>query len=202
MELNNNKMQEDFASCIKTLSILTIIFYLPFTSNGQKDTIHVGETLVLNSQFTLFGQFDTGHSIDRPNNTRFAYGAKLRAHYFVCNKFAVGVGLKYFDYYFARDSINELNRPWNAEIYSRYYPHRNFYIEPSIIYGGYVRDSTYFNKLNFVGSFSIGYETPLNKNWYIEFEIRTNFPIERNSWSPAFGRSGNYFVGFNYYIRK
>ena len=165
---------------------------------AQKDTMHLKSQFVLNNSYNMYGQIQLYDFCSPDYNTRLAYAIRLRGHYFLINKVALGAGVKYFDYYYTRETGLDLDKPWNGEIYAKYYPFKAWHIETSILYGGFVRDSQYLNKTNWIGSVSIGFETRLKGNFFLEVEFRTHYPLEKNSWVEYFGQQGFGIVGINY----
>lgn len=185
--------------------LLTIYFsvFILCMVTAQKDTMHLKSQFVINNSYALFGQIQLNDFFSPDYNTRLAFAIRLRGHQFLLNKFALGAGIKYFDYYYTLETGLDLDKPWNGEIYARYYPFKAWYVETSILYGGFVRDSQYLNKTNWIGSVSIGFETRLKGNFFLEAELRTHYPLEKNSWAVGhFGRKGFSFVGINYYFTR
>jgi hypothetical protein len=193
-----------FLSKIASHRFFLLIFILTRFSfcYAQKDTLHVKSQFVINNSYTSWGQIEFSNIGKPENNTRIAYGARLRTHTFLFKKLAFGAGIFYFDYYYSQETGLDLHKPWNAEVYTRFYPLKNWYIESSVLYGGFVRDSQYLNKLNWIGEMGIGFETHLKGNFFLEVEIRSQFPLEKNSWVEFLGQWGHGLVGINYYFEK
>lgn len=201
------KIEEGMPSSCENKLKLNLFFAVVLLLNStnlfaQRDTMHLKSQYVLNNSYTLFGQIDFSNIEGRENDTRLAYGIKLRGHKFLINKFCIGVGIKYWDFYYSKNTGLDLDKPWNGEFYSRYYPFKAFYIESCILYGGFVRDSLFLNKTNWLGAVGIGFETRIKGNLFLELDIKAYYPIEKDSWVKKFGQEGIGFIGINYYFRK
>lgn len=183
------------------ICLLTILFSL--NTYSQKDSVHIKGLFSLNNTYSILGQIELSNIGKPENDTRFAYAIKLRGHYFIENKIAIGIGLKYWDFYYHRDEpLLELNKPFNGELYLRYFPFRKLYLETSVLYGGFVRDSFYLNQLNWIGALGIGFETKIKGNLFLDLNYLVYYPLEKNSWVKSFGQEGIGYIGFTYYFRN
>lgn len=187
---------------IKCTLISVLIFCASMWCLAQKDSMHLKSQFVLNNSYNMIGRFDVSDFGTPENDTRLSYAIRLRGHYFLFNKFALGAGVKYFDYYFTQKLGLDLDKPWNGEIYVKYYPFKAWHVETSILYGGFVLRRQFLNKTNWIGSVGIGFETRLKGNFFLELEFRAYYPLEHNSWVEYFGHFGFGFVGINYYFTR
>lgn len=191
----------------KYLSILILsIGFTVFTTSSvscQRDSVLLKGQYVAGTSFSFFGIIDLSDFGKPTDITWFHYNLRLRGHRFIFNRFAAGVGINYFSYYFAQPGY-DFRKPWNAEVYLRYYPFKYVYIEPNIIYGGFVKEGSLINenKIYLTGGLSLGFEFKIKDNIYLEFDIKAFYGISKNTWIGKFGSTGDMFLGVNYYFDK
>jgi hypothetical protein len=196
---------------MRTNFILIIFSFLCESSIAQsadsvprKDTMHVRGTYFVGGAFHIRGQIVTGGP-DSLRDNRLNPHLRLRGHYFLMNKVAIGTGLLYSDYFYSiRKDLPRPRYKFNYELYTRYYPIKYVFLESGIIYGGYC------NK-NFIdvpdrklsGMLSLGFEVMIRKRVSVEFDFKWHYDIcsygcfERAPLMPMTG-----YLGVNYYFWK
>jgi hypothetical protein len=173
--------------------------------SSRKDTIHVRGTYFVGGAFHISGQIVTGGP-DSLRDNRLNPQLRLRGHYFLFNKVALGSGLLYSDYFYSlRKDLPRPKYKFNYELYTRYYPIKYVFIESSIIYGGYCRHRDFISlpdrKLS--GMVSLGFEVMIRKRVSVEFDFKWHYDIcsfgcfERAPVMPMTG-----YLGVNYYFWK
>lgn len=184
-------------------TILPLIF-VNTTLTSQTHEFHEKNQIVVNSSFNLAGQIDLSNFGGDQDDTRLSYYLRLRGHKFLKRKFCVGLGLNYFDFYNKNLSLPDLKKNWNLEWYTRYYLKRKIYIEANFIYGGFARTTkaVLLNKNNLIGGLSLGFETKIKGNLFLELDLKTYYGIGANSWAGKIGTWGDGFLGLNYYLRN
>jgi hypothetical protein len=194
-------------------NLLLILFSILFDSaiaqkadsTTRKDTMHIKGAYTVSGAFHISGQIVTGGP-DSLKDNRLNPHLRLRGHYFLLNKVALGTGLLYSDYYYSiRKDLPRPKYKFNYELYTRYYPIKYVFIESSLIYGGYCRHRDFISlpdrKLS--GMVSLGFEVMIRKRLSVEFDFKWHYDIcsygcfERAPVMPMTG-----YLGVNYYFWK
>lgn len=186
--------------------IFTLLILLCYGSNAHgsstasfQDTIHIKNKYVLLSSFNIHGQIAFGG--DKPKDTRLAHLIRLRGGKFIANKLMAGVGVFYFDYYFnIPQPTFKFNKVFNGDVFLRYYIKRKLYFGINTSYGGFCESPivNYVDKNNFTGGVSLGFETKIKNNFYLDLELSKVFDL---GCTNCFVKESGYgYLGVNYYF--
>jgi hypothetical protein len=184
-------------------TILIAIYLIIFQTVGlmAQDTLHSKNRFFINTSFNIHGRIESGNTLG--NDTRLAYLTKLRVGKFISKKLLIGVGLFYFDYYFKIPQPNfNFNNVFNGDVFLRYYLFRKMYVGFNTSYGGFCESPIieYIDKNNFIGGVSLGFETKIKGNFYIDLELSKPFDWCSPNCFPK--EIGYGYLGVNYYFTK
>lgn len=138
-----------------------------------------------------------------PSDHRLNYWIRLRSHYFLYKRLAIGAGLIYQDYWFSNPAERfDFDKEWNFEIFTRIYVLPRFHIGYSFLYGGVCRNRMYYEGINYnYHALTVGFEHRLNEKIYFDWEI-TNYIANKTNCLGGVGDYIRAFFGVTYYFDR